>query len=130
MVAILALAFFVVPIIELAVLIQIGSAIGVLNTIGLLILSGVLGGWLMKREGLGVLRRIQETLAQGRVPGAELVDGFLILFGGALMLTPGFVSDILGMALLLPPVRAVVRTVLRRRFAARVVGGSGGIIDV
>lgn len=129
MVAILALAFFVVPIVELAVIIQIGSAIGVLNTIGLLILSGVLGAWLMKREGLGVLRRVQATVAAGRVPGVELVDGFLILFGGALMLTPGFVTDILGMSLLLPPVRAVVRGVLRRRFTARVVGGSG-IIDV
>ena len=128
-VAILALAFFVVPIVELAVIIQIGSAIGVLNTIGLLILSGVLGGWLMKREGLGVLRRIQFTLAEGRVPGVELLDAFLILFGGALMLTPGFVTDIVGMALLLPPVRALVRVALRRRFTARVVGGSG-IIDV
>lgn len=125
---ILALAFIVVPIVELAVIIQVGSAIGVLNTIGLLLLSGVLGGWLMKREGLGVVRRIQDAVAAGRVPGTELVDAFLILFGGALMLTPGFVSDIVGMALLLPPVRAVVRGVLRRRFTARVLGTSR-IID-
>ena len=128
--AILALLFFVVPIVELAVIIQVGSAIGVLNTVGLLILSGVLGAFLMKREGLGVLRRMQATAAAGRVPGRELVDAFLILFGGALMLTPGFLTDLLGMSLLLPPVRSVVRGVLRRRFGARIVGsGRGPVID-
>ena len=86
----------------------------------------------MKREGLGVLRRVQASLAAGRVPGAELVDGFLILFGGALMIAPGFLTDLLGIALLLPPVRAVVRRVLRRRLAARVAtsAGGAGIIDV
>lgn len=129
MFGILALAFIVVPIVELAVIIQVGAAIGVLNTIGLLLLSGVVGGWLMKREGLGVVRRIQAAMSAGRVPAAELVDGFLVLFGGALMLTPGFVSDIAGMALLLPPVRAVVRRVARKRFAARGAGGTR-IIDL
>lgn len=129
MLGILALVFIVVPVVELVVIIQVGAAIGVLNTFGLLLLSGVLGGWLMKREGLGVVRRIQVATSAGRVPGAELVDALLILLGGALMLTPGFVSDIAGMALLLPPVRAVVRGVLRRRFTAR-VAGSTRIIDL
>jgi UPF0716 protein FxsA len=131
-VAVLALLFLVVPIIELALIIKIGAAIGALNTIGLLILSSVVGGWLMKREGLGVLRRIQASVASGRVPGAELIDAFLILLGGALMIAPGFLTDLLGIALLLPPVRAVVRRVLRRRFAARVAGSTSGagIIDV
>ena len=128
-VAVLALAFFVVPLVELVVIIKVGAEIGVLNTVGLLILSSIVGGWLMKREGLGVIRRIQGSVAAGRVPGAELVDAFLILFGGALMLAPGFLTDLTGMALLLPPVRAVVRSALRKRFATRVVGG-GGIIDV
>jgi UPF0716 protein FxsA len=133
--AILALAFLVVPILELAVIIKVGAAIGVLNTIGLLILSSIVGSWLMKREGLGVLRRIQGQLAAGQVPGKELVDAFLILLGGALMLAPGFLTDLAGMALLLPPVRAGVRGVLRRRFTARVFGSGGsgggpGIIDV
>lgn len=129
MLGILALVFIVVPVVELVVIIQVGAAIGVLNTFGLLLLSGVLGGWLMKREGLGVVRRIQVAMSAGRVPGAELVDAFLILLGGALMLTPGFVSDIAGMALLLPPVRAVVRGVLRKRFTAR-AAGSTRIIDL
>jgi UPF0716 protein FxsA len=136
--AILALAFLVVPIIELAVIIKVGAAIGVLSTIGLLVLSSIVGSWLMKREGLGVLRRIQGQLASGQVPGKELVDAFLILFGGALMLAPGFLTDIAGMALLLPPVRAGVRRILRRRFTARLFGAGGpgahgggpGIIDV
>ena len=125
----LALIFLVVPIVELVVIIKIGAAIGVLPTIALLMLSSAVGAWLMKREGLGVLRRVQATVAAGRVPGSELIDAFLILFGGALMIAPGFLTDLLGIALLLPPVRAVVRRVARRRFTSRVTGGSG-IIDV
>lgn len=121
MALVLTLLFVVVPILELAVIIQVGSAIGVVNTIGLLLLSGLLGGWLMKREGLGVVRRIQRTANEGRVPGAELVDAFLILFGGALMLAPGFLTDLLGLSLMLPPVRAVVRAAFRRRFETRVL---------
>ena len=126
----LAVAFFVVPIVELALIIKIGAAIGVLNTIGLLILSSVVGGWLMKREGLGVVRRMQLALAEGRMPGRELVDACLILFGGAQMVAPGFLTDALGMLLLLPPVRAVVRRVLRRRFTVRVIGGPPGSSDI
>lgn len=126
MFGLLALLFVVIPIIELAVIIEVGSAIGVVNTIGLLLLSGIVGSWMMKRQGLGVLRRMQAAAAAGRVPGQELVDAFLILFGGALMLAPGFLSDLAGMALLVPPVRTVVRRVLRRRFTARFVGGAGG----
>ncbi len=121
MVVILALTFLVVPIAELAVIITVGSEIGVLNTVALLIAVSVVGAWLAKREGLGVLRRIKGQLDAGRVPGAELVDGFLVLFAGALLLTPGFLTDCLALALLLPPVRAVVRRTLRRYFAARIV---------
>jgi UPF0716 protein FxsA len=131
-VAILALLFLVVPLVELFVIIQVGREIGALNVVGLLLLMSVLGGWLMKREGLGVMRRIQTQLQQGEVPGREIVDGFLILFGGALMLTPGFLSDIIGIGLLLPPVRAVVRGVLARRFKTIAVqrGGLGDVIDL
>jgi UPF0716 protein FxsA len=121
MVVILALIFLVVPIAELAVIITVGSEIGVLNTVALLIAVSVVGAWLAKREGLGVLRRIKGQLDAGRVPGAELLDGFLVLFAGALLLTPGFLTDCLALALLLPPVRAVVRRTLRRYFAARIV---------
>lgn len=131
MIGLLALAFVVVPIVELAVLIRVGSEIGVLNTLGLLLLMSVVGSWLVRREGLGVVRRVQASLAAGRVPGTELVDGFLILFAGALLLTPGFVSDVFGIALLLPPVRAGVRRLLARRFQARILPGrAGGFIDL
>jgi UPF0716 protein FxsA len=112
--------FIGVPFAEIYVLLQVGDAIGVVNTLGLLILISVVGAWLAKREGLGVLRRMQRSIDAGRVPGTELVDGFLILLAGALMLTPGFLTDILAILLLLPPVRAVVRRELRRRVARRI----------
>jgi UPF0716 protein FxsA len=131
-VLVLALLFLVVPIVELYVIIQVAHAIGVLDTLGLLVLDSIVGGWLMKREGLGVLRRLQSKLQAGDLPSTELVDGFLILFGGALMLAPGFLTDLLGMALLLPPVRAVVRRILARRFKTVVIsrGGAAGLGDV
>ena len=116
----LAIVFIVVPLAELYVILQVGQAIGVLDTIGLLILISVVGAWLAKREGVGVLRRIQRSIEAGRVPGTELIDGFLILLAGALMLTPGFLTDILAILLLLPPVRVVVRRQLRRVFARRI----------
>ena len=130
--AVLALLFIVVPLVELYVIIQVGQSIGALNVIGLLIVMSVVGGWLMKQQGLGVLRRVQDQLHDGQVPGREIVDGFLILFGGALMLTPGFLTDVLGIALLLPPFRAVVRAGLARRFRVIAVnrGGLGDVIDL
>ena len=120
MLPILVLLFIGVPFAELYVLLQVGHAIGVLNTLALLILVSVVGAWLAKREGLGVLRRMQAAVNAGRVPGTELIDGFLILLAAALMLTPGFLTDILAILLLLPPVRAVVRRELRRRLARRI----------
>ena len=120
MVPILVVLFIVVPFAEIYVLLQVGHAIGVVNTLGLLILVSVVGAWLAKREGLGVIRRMQRSIEAGRVPGAELVDGFLILFAAALMLTPGFLTDIVAIFLLLPPVRVVVRRELRRRVARRI----------
>ena len=120
MVPILVVLFIVVPFAEIYVLLQVGHAIGVANTLGLLILVSVVGAWLAKREGLGVIRRMQRSIEAGRVPGAELVDGFLILFAAALLLTPGFLTDIVAIFLLLPPVRAVVRRELRRRVARRI----------
>ncbi len=119
--ALLLLVVFVgVPFAEIYVLLQVGHAIGVLNTLALLILVSMVGAWLAKREGLGVIRRMQDALNAGRVPGAELVDGFLILLAAALMITPGFLTDIVAIFLLLPPVRAMVRQTLRRRFARRI----------
>ena len=118
--AILVLLFLVLPIVELYVIIRVGQEIGALYTIALLLVISVIGAWLAKREGLGVWRRINQQVGDGKVPGAQLVDAFLILFAGALLLTPGFVTDVLAILLLIPPSRAVVRRTLRRRFMGRV----------
>jgi UPF0716 protein FxsA len=113
--------FVVVPIAELAILIQIGQLIGVWWTIALLVADAILGSVLARSQGRIAWRRFNEALRSGRPPAREVMDGALVLFGGALLLTPGFLSDILGLLLLLPPTRAVVRAVLVRRFAGRMV---------
>ena len=120
----LVIVFIVVPIAELYVLIQIGQAIGVLPTIALLILDSILGAALMRQQGRAAWMRFNRALAEGRVPGREVIDGVLVIFGGALLLTPGFLSDVLGLILLLPPTRAIVRGVLVRRFGGRLVASA------
>ena len=115
MAALLVVVFVVVPIVELAVIIQVGQAIGVLPTIGLLIVDSIVGSWLLRREGRASWRRFRAALDSARIPDVEVIDGALVLFGGALMLTPGFVSDILGILLIVPPTRAVVNRAIRSR---------------
>jgi UPF0716 protein FxsA len=124
--AVLFLVFLVVPFLELFVILQVGQAVGVLNTVALLILVSMVGAWLVKREGLSVVRRAQERMAHGAVPGRELVDGVMILFAGALLITPGFLSDVLGVLLLLPPVRAALRGTVTRQLQRRAGFGSFG----
>jgi UPF0716 protein FxsA len=118
-VGVLVLLFALVPLVELYVIIQVGQSIGALNTIGLLLLVSIVGSWLVKREGLEVWRRFQHQVHAGVVPGKEIADGVMVLLAGALLLTPGFLSDVLGILLLLPPVRAVVRAAALRRAARR-----------
>lgn len=120
----LVVLFVVVPIIELFVIIQVGGALGVLPTVGLLVLGSILGSVLMRSQGRAAWRSFQEATAAGKVPAREVLDGALVVFGGALLLTPGFLSDILGLILLLPPTRALVRQVLVKRFAGRVVASA------
>jgi UPF0716 protein FxsA len=126
----LALLFVVAPLVELAVIVSVAGSIGVLNTIGLLIAISILGAWLAKREGLGVIRRIQLALDRGELPSREVADGALILLAGALMIAPGFISDCLAIVLLFPPTRAVVRgplmAAVARRGRVAVVGRFGG----
>ena len=121
MLPLLLLLFIVVPIAELAVLIQVGQLIGVWWTIAILVADAVLGSILARTQGRAAWRRFNEALRSGRPPAREVLDGALVLFGGALLLTPGFLTDVLGVALLLPPSRAVVRAVLVRRFASRMI---------
>lgn len=121
--------FIVVPLVELYVLIQVGQEIGALNTIALLILASVLGTVLLRSQGRVTWRRFNEALAAGRPPAREVLDGVLIIFGGALLLTPGFVTDLFGILLLAPPSRALIRRVLTRVLATRVaftVAGPAG----
>src|SRR6266498_1231504 len=123
---VLALAFLLVPIAELAVLVAVGSQIGYLNTFVLMVVLSVTGAWLARREGLGAWRRLQAALVEGRMPTVEVADGAMILLAGALLLTPGFLTDVLGVLLLLPPVRAVVRRWLPALLARRVIRRTRG----
>lgn len=126
MLPLLLVLFIVVPLVELYAIIQVGQAIGALPTIGLLLLDSVVGSLLLRAQGRAAWQRFEATLASGRPPGREVADGALIILGGALLLTPGFVTDLAGLALLLPPTRAVVRRVLARHAQSRIVTGLAG----
>ena len=123
MVPLLFLLFIVVPLAELYVIIQVVQAIGVLPTNGILLADSILGSLLMRSQGRLAWRRFSEATRAGRPPAREVLDGALIIAGGALLLTPGFLTDVLGLALLLPPTRAVIRRVLARRLLHRMVAG-------
>ena len=126
----LVLLFIVVPIAELYVIIQVGEAIGIWPTLLLLLLDAVLGSLLLRHQGRGAWRRFNEALAQRRFPGKEVADGLLIVIGGTLLLAPGFITDIVGIFLLIPPTRAIARAILRRfmigRFTVIGMPGAGG----
>ena len=94
--------FIVMPIAELAVLIQVGSVIGVLNTVGLVFLTAVIGAWLLRQQGLATLLRANERLNSGELPAKEVAEGLILAVGGAMLLTPGFITDTFGFLCLLP----------------------------
>lgn len=125
---ILFLLFIVFPVAELYVIIRVGSSIGFLNTLGLIVLVAVVGSWLVKREGLRVWAKFNDSVAQGRVPTREIIDGVLILVAGALLLAPGFLTDVIGILVLFPPTRAVFRSMLtkRARRGSIILGGFSG----
>jgi len=123
----LVVLFIVVPIAEIYVIIKIGGLIGVLPTIALLILDGFLGAALLRSQGRAVWRRFNEALAAGRIPAREVFDGAMVIFGGALLMTPGFITDVVGLLFLIPPSRAMFRGLVsklavgRAAFAVRTV---------
>ena len=121
----LALAFIAVPIAEIYVIIQVGQVVGPWWTILLLIASGVIGSWLMKREGSRAWRALQGALSQGRMPARELADGILILVAGTLMLSPGFISDVVGVFLILPLTRPLARKMLTSVVTRKLIGPAG-----
>jgi len=129
----LVLTFVVAPIIEIVVFIQVGSWIGYGPAVLLLLAMSVTGLWLVKRQGVGVLRRTRAQLGAGQVPAAELIDGVLLLLAGVLLLVPGFVSAVVGLLLLVPVVRKLPNRWVRRRAAVRVAtqaGNLGGTVVV
>src|SRR3954470_20569283 len=117
----LVVLFVVVPLVEIYAIIQVGQAIGPWWTIALLIADSILGAMLMRSQGRAAWRRFQLALAEGRPPAREVIDGALVIFGGAFLLTPGFVTDVFGVILLLPPTRALVRRAIVARFLPRMV---------
>src|SRR3954471_7824923 len=119
----LVVLFVVVPLVEIYVIIQVGQAIGPWWTIALLLADSILGALLMRSQGRTAWRRFQLALAEGRPPAREVLDGVLVIFGGALLLTPGFVTDVFGLAFLLPPTRVVVRRIVARRLTFGLVSG-------
>jgi UPF0716 protein FxsA len=117
----LLLLLIIVPIAEIALIIQVGEWIGVWWTIALLLADAVLGSLLLRSQGRAVWQRFSAAVNGGRIPHREVVDGVLVIFGGALMLAPGFITDIFGALFLLPPTRAVMRRLLVRRASLRII---------
>ena len=117
--ALLAL-FIVVPLAELYVILKVGDAIGAVWTILLLAADSVLGSLLLRAQGRSVWRRFNTALGEGRMPHREVIDGVLVIFGGAFLITPGFITDVVGLLLLVPPTRAVIRRLLVSRLGRRI----------
>jgi UPF0716 protein FxsA len=112
--------FLLLPIAELYVIIQVGQAIGLVPTLAILVLDGFVGAALARSQGRAAWERFNRALAEGRVPARETFDGAMIILGGALLLTPGFITDVVGFALLLPPTRALLRAFVSRMARRRV----------
>ncbi|MDJ0950031.1 MAG: FxsA family protein [Alphaproteobacteria bacterium] len=125
MALILFLTFITVPLLEIGVFIEVGGRIGTWPTVGIVILTAIIGTWMIRLQGLSVLARAQQALEQDRLPVTEIFDGLCLLIAGALLLTPGFVTDTVGFALLLPPVR-----LWAGRWIWRVLQARGGITIV
>jgi UPF0716 protein FxsA len=124
----LVLIFILVPIAELYVIIKVGGVIGVLPTLALLLADAVLGSMLLRHQGRAAWIRFNRALAEGRLPHKEVFDGVLVIIGGTLLLTPGFLTDILGLILLIPPTRALVRGMSARWVRRRMAMGGGATI--
>ncbi len=118
------LLFTVVPVLELYLLIKIGTAIGVFETIMVVIITGIIGAWLARREGFHVLMSINRSLGRGEVPARKLVEGLLVFIGGTLLLTPGFLTDIIGFSFLIPVFRNIMVTIMIDHFKRSVKKGN------
>jgi UPF0716 protein FxsA len=124
---ILLLIVLVIPFAEIYLLLGVGSIIGAFPTILLVVFTAVLGAWLLRQQGFATFRRFQESLARGEIPAYEMIEGPLILVGGALLLTPGFITDVLGFACLIPATRKkIAQYIIEHYFVlAQASGGFG-----
>ena len=123
----LLLLFLIVPIAELYLLIEIGQRIGTVSTLTLIFLTALLGSALARRQGLGVLRRMQADVSQGRLPASSMVDGVLILLAGAVLITPGVLTDLVGFLVLIPATRRLIKAYLWKRIERVVKQGPGRV---
>ena len=119
----LILIFIVVPLIEILLLIEIGSRIGALNTILVIVLTAILGASMMRHQGFTIMRNIQRDLSRGRMPTGELINGALVLVGGIVLLTPGFFTDAVGFILLIPATRGVIRKKIQLLIRRKIESG-------
>ena len=110
------LCFTLIPVFELYLLIKVGTVIGGLNTILLVLISGLLGAWLAKREGINTIMKLKMNLQQGLMPAEELLDAVIIFIAGVVLITPGFLTDIIGLILLWPVTRNQLKRMLRKKF--------------
>ncbi len=120
----LLILFVIVPVTELYILIEVGKKIGSLTTIGIIILTGIIGAYLVKGQGFMILKRIQNDLNEGIIPGDSLIQGAIILAGGIFLLTPGFVTDIIGFIFLIPVSRRVVKKYLLKWLKGKIKEGN------
>ena len=119
--------FFLVPLAELMLLIEVGSVVGGWETIAICLLTAMVGGALARRQGIGVLMRMRASVHKGQLPAGELIDSVFIVVAGLMLMTPGFITDGIGLLLLTPPVRAIIRPgILRRVAQAQARPFSGG----
>ena len=123
----LLLLFLIVPIAELYLLIEIGQRIGTISTLALIFLTALLGSALARRQGLGVLRRMQSEMAEGRLPASSMVDGVLILLAGAVLITPGVLTDLVGFLVLIPVTRGLIKAYLWKRIERAVKRGAARV---
>ena len=117
------LLFTVVPLVELYLLVAIGRTLGPVPTIGLVLLTGALGAWFARLEGARVIRRWQEAMARQQLPKDGVIDGFLIFIGGVMLITPGILTDIAGLSMVMPPTRRVIARVVRAWFERQIATG-------
>jgi UPF0716 protein FxsA len=122
--------FTALPLVDLWLLLQIGQVLGFWSTVALVVLTGMAGAWLARTEGFRVVREWQRAIAEGRLPAEGVLSGALVLAGGLLLVTPGVLTDVLGLALLFPPSRRLVAAALRRWLARQVQAGRIRVVGV